>query len=43
MENEDILFEPEYTPDEPQTDAIWVRNEEGELVRQEVADDAEDN
>ena len=36
-------YEPEYTPDEPQTDAIWLTDANGNLVEQEVTDDAEND
>lgn len=39
----DNQFEAEYTPTEPQTDAVWVRDGRGRLVRLEVDDDASDD
>ena len=37
-------FEREYTPEEPQTDEIWVLDGRGRMVKLEVEDDdAEDD
>ena len=38
-----MLYEDEYTPREPQEDAIWVLNGRGELVKVVVDDDADDD
>ena len=37
-----MYYEPEYTPDEPQNDAIYEMVD-GKLVEVEVPDDAADN
>lgn len=37
------IFEVEGTPDEPQTDTIWVLTGRGEMVKVEVDDDAGDD
>lgn len=37
------IFETEGTPDEPQTDTIWVLNGRGEMVKVEVDDDVGDD
>ena len=41
--SEKIQFEPEYTPTEPQTDAVFVRDGRGKMVKLEVEDDASDD
>ena len=38
-----MLYEDEYTPKEPQEDAIWVLDGRGELVKVVVEDDADDD
>lgn len=38
-----IEYEAEYTPTEPQTDAVWVRDGRGNIVKLEVSDDADDD
>lgn len=43
MNPNEITFEPEMIPTEPQTDGIWLLNDDGELVEQEVGDDVEDD
>lgn len=40
MNNE---YEREWTPDSPQEDSIYVLDGRGELVRVEVANDADDD
>ena len=36
-------YEPEYTPDEPQEDAVYVIDGRGNFVKLEVDDDAGDD
>lgn len=38
-----MKYEHEYTPSEPQTDEIWVRDGRGNLIKLEVDDDADDD
>lgn len=38
-----INFETEYTPKEPQTDAIWVMDGRGQMIQVEVDDDVADD
>lgn len=40
---EPIKYEVEYTPAEPQTDAIWVMDGRGRLIQLEVDDDVADD
>ena len=37
------IYEAEYTPAEPQTDAVWVMDGRGKMVKVEVEDDASDD
>ena len=37
-----MYYEPEYTPDEPQTDALYEMKD-GELAEVEVPDDVDDD
>ena len=43
MEGLNVKLETEYTPDEPQTDTVWVLDGRGEMVKLEVPDDAEND
>ena len=36
-------YESEYTPTEPQTDAVWVMDVCGKMIQVEVDDDASDD
>lgn len=38
-----LRLEQEGTPEQPQTDAIWVLNGRGVMVKVEVDDDVEDD
>ena len=40
IEPTDIVYEVEGSPDEPQTDEVWVRDGKGRPIQLEVADDA---
>ena len=39
LEEEQIEFEPEGEPDEPQVDTVWERDGRGLLIKREVPDD----